>query len=215
MSEMDRLDRALDKLAAGQSPRDDTGHLQAEELAMLRMAQLLSGAEVDGPRPEFKEQLRRRLFGGRVSRKVAIGSGLAGLAAGLAAALGFEGLQRPSRGSNLPSAALVGPHGKWFRVAAVSEVADGAIVPFTAGAVQGFLINRGGKYRALSRICTHMGCTLRFSRDEQAFECPCHGAEFDLRGSLRYGPGGYGHDLPPLPSIEVRIRAEHIEVKGA
>ncbi|MDQ2745506.1 MAG: Rieske (2Fe-2S) protein [Chloroflexota bacterium] len=215
MSEIDRLDRALDKLASGQSPRDEAKTLGPEEQAMLRMAQFLRGSEAEGPEPEFTERLHRRLEGGRVSRKAAVWTGLAGLAAGIAAAVGVEqvvqsGAQHPAA-SSVP---LVGQNGKWYRVATVAEVGDGATVPFTAGAVQGFLLHRAGKYRALSRICTHMGCALKFSRDERGFVCPCHGAEFDLQGNSRYGPGGYTGGLPPLPEIEVRVRGEHLEVKG-
>jgi len=53
---------------------------------------------------------------------------------------------------------------------------------------------------------------LRFSADEPAFVCPCHGAEFNLHGDLRYGPNTYGQPLPPLPSIEVRVKDQSIEV---
>jgi Rieske Fe-S protein len=59
-----------------------------------------------------------------------------------------------------------------------------------------------------------MGCQLDFAPNEQAFICPCHGAEFSLSGKLTYGPGGYGYTvaLPPLPQIKVRQRHGAIEV---
>ena len=106
----------------------------------------------------------------------------------------------------------MGANGRWFAVANVAEMPEGAVRPFTAGALQGVLINRGGRLKARSRICTHMGCVLNLDRGEQSFVCPCHGAEFDLNGNLRYGPHGYGLPLPPLPEITVRVNGTSVEV---
>ncbi len=52
-------------------------------------------------------------------------------------------------------------------VAELAALPDGAIKPFTAGAVQGFLINRGGQIHALSRVCRsrHGFCSLALPHD--------------------------------------------------
>jgi len=60
-----------------------------------------------------------------------------------------------------------------------------------------------------------MGCALKFHPSAQHLVCPCHGAEFDLRGHVRYGAHAYPYELPPLPAINVRVRGEAIEVFGA
>jgi cytochrome b6-f complex iron-sulfur subunit len=39
---------------------------------------------------------------------------------------------------------------------------------------------------ALSAICTHAGCTVRFASTQIA--CPCHGSLFALDGSVTRGP---------------------------
>jgi cytochrome b6-f complex iron-sulfur subunit len=39
---------------------------------------------------------------------------------------------------------------------------------------------------ALSSICTHAGCTVRFSTTR--LSCPCHGSLFGLDGSVQRGP---------------------------
>jgi nitrite reductase/ring-hydroxylating ferredoxin subunit len=109
---------------------------------------------------------------------------------------------------------LVGANGRWYPVASLADLPDGTIRPFTAGAVQGFLIHRNGQLQALSRICTHMGCTLQVNRAEQTFECPCRGAEFDLGGRLISGDEEYHRPLPPLPPIRTRVRGETVEVFG-
>lgn len=146
----------------------------------------------------------------RVSRRIALLSTLGVLAAGVLAGIGLD---RLGKSSSAEPASLVEPgHGQWIDVASVAEVPDGVIRPFTAGAVQGFLINRGGTYRALSRLCTHMGCTLGFDRRVQSFVCPCHGAVFALNGRQRVGAGQFRLALPPLPGIRVRVEGDSIQV---
>jgi cytochrome b6-f complex iron-sulfur subunit len=214
MSDREQFDQALEKLLADQSPIQEVSGLNDEEQRMLRMAQLLRGSTDQGPRAEFVSRLHHRLMpaGRRVSRRTAILSTLSALAAGVVAGFGLERAIGPPLAP--PQVPLVGASGRWMPVAELADLPEGAIKPFTAGAVQGFLVNRGGQIRALSRICTHMGCLLRFSHGEQAFVCPCHGAEFNLDGQLRYGPDKYGQTLPPLPSIDVRIRGQVVEVRS-
>ena len=101
-------------------------------------------------------------------------------------------------------------------MAQVADVPEGSIRTFRAGAIQGFLMNRHGEYHAISRICTHMGCALNFERKDSVLVCPCHGAEFDLRG--RHLPSeeyGYIKQLPPLPRLTVRTNGDTIEVLSA
>jgi Rieske Fe-S protein len=39
---------------------------------------------------------------------------------------------------------------------------------------------------ALSSICTHAGCTVRFATT--GITCPCHGSQFSLDGAVTHGP---------------------------
>lgn len=186
---------------------------------MLEMAQLLRGAGDGAPDPPFVDRLRRRLQPQRrVSRRTAFFSGLGALAAGLLAGFGLDRAVEGT-GSAAPNGwsepLVTGGRGRWVPVVRIADLPEGAVHPFTVGAVQGFLVNERGSVRALSRICTHMGCALQFQRAEQAFVCPCHGAEFDMSGKLTYGPRGTYHlKLPPLPPIQARIVGEHIEILG-
>lgn len=215
MSDSERLDRALDDLLAGKSPRVVAKGLDPDEQQMLRFAQLLRGSRSEEPEPEFVESLHERLFPRPhgVSRRTAFLGGITALAAGVIGGLGLDRLGLLSL--RMPSEpALVGGNGSWVAVVAEADLPQGAVKAFKAEHVQGYLINHGGTVRALSRICTHMGCQLDFAPSEQAFVCPCHGAEFSLSGKLTYGPGGYGYNvtLPPLPEIKVRQRNGAIEV---
>jgi cytochrome b6-f complex iron-sulfur subunit len=41
---------------------------------------------------------------------------------------------------------------------------------------------------ALSEICTHQGCNVRYDRIGKVFNCPCHGSRFSLAGTAIRGP---------------------------
>lgn len=41
-------------------------------------------------------------------------------------------------------------------------------------------------FRALSAVCTHLGCTVR--QEKEVFFCPCHGSYFDINGFVLSGP---------------------------
>jgi thiosulfate dehydrogenase [quinone] large subunit len=45
-----------------------------------------------------------------------------------------------------------------------------------------------GRYAAFSAVCPHAGCRVQYSRGNDEFVCPCHGARFDHTGSLLRGP---------------------------
>jgi cytochrome b6-f complex iron-sulfur subunit len=40
--------------------------------------------------------------------------------------------------------------------------------------------------KALSAVCTHLGCILE--KSTEGFECPCHGSCYNLRGEVLSGP---------------------------
>ena len=87
----------------------------------------------------------------------------------------------------------------------------GTVVPFTAGAVLGHLMNRDGNLVALSAICTHMGCLLRWEADGQYFLCPCHNAHFDSAGVIQPTPD-YPWTPPPLPILTLKTEDDRVWV---
>jgi len=48
------------------------------------------------------------------------------------------------------------------------------------------IVSDGKTKKKVSKICTHMGCTLNLSGNKLL--CPCHGAEFSLDGKVLVGP---------------------------
>ena len=38
------------------------------------------------------------------------------------------------------------------------------------------------------RRCPHLGCALKWNKQEHSWDCPCHGSRFGGRGELLHGP---------------------------
>ncbi len=38
------------------------------------------------------------------------------------------------------------------------------------------------------RRCTHLGCALKWNRNEHSWDCPCHGSRFDEKGNVLENP---------------------------
>jgi len=62
---------------------------------------------------------------------------------------------------------------------------------------QRLFVSSGAKgIRAMSAICTHLGCTV--GRVEWGYQCPCHGSKFDAAGRVLRGPAP-----KPLPWYKI------------
>jgi cytochrome b6-f complex iron-sulfur subunit len=51
-----------------------------------------------------------------------------------------------------------------------------------------FVIRLADGFRALSSVCTHLGCITRYQPDRNLIACPCHGSRFALDGEVLAGP---------------------------
>ena len=49
-----------------------------------------------------------------------------------------------------------------------------------------FLFREGKQFRAVSAVCTHLGCTVNLAG--KGFHCPCHGSVFNQNGAVVSGP---------------------------
>ncbi len=52
-----------------------------------------------------------------------------------------------------------------------------------------------GGFLAVSRKCTHLGCTVPWSEKEKKFVCPCHASAFDIRGAVISPPAPRALDV--------------------
>lgn len=65
----------------------------------------------------------------------------------------------------------------------------------------------GRDFIAMSNICTHLGCRVRWIGDERIFFCPCHNGVFGPDGEVLDGP-----PPAPLDRYEVRVEEEQIYI---
>jgi nitrite reductase/ring-hydroxylating ferredoxin subunit len=230
------------------SPDDVASGDEAEMARLAaEMAGAMGSQEAD-PDPAFVEQVRLRMRaadegvaavgvpppvrdhgaiaaepagsrGWRLTRRQVLQGGI-GAAAGLAA--GLIGVSIGSRRTDAPSLGgdddLVGGEGFWVEVARADEVPPGSALRFSTAAFDGFVVNDDGEVRALSSVCTHMGCTLQYRPEWQDLRCPCHDASFDLAGRLANGrrawreapyrgdARAYPIELPDLVRPRVKIQ---------
>jgi glycine/D-amino acid oxidase-like deaminating enzyme/nitrite reductase/ring-hydroxylating ferredoxin subunit len=56
-----------------------------------------------------------------------------------------------------------------------------------------------GTPRAVSAVCTHMGCIVRWNGAERRWDCPCHGSRFDAAGHVLDGPASRNLEPRPVP----------------
>jgi Rieske Fe-S protein len=149
---------------------------------------------------EEKDQLNRRSF-------LAIATGAIGAVIGLVMAI--------------PAVAyVVGPAlqrrtgDNWVRLGPTSKVELGTPTLFktTIENQTGWIVSEeevsiyiltedAREYLALSNVCTHLGCRVRWISDQGQYFCPCHNAAFDKFGEVASGP-------PPAPLDQYETRVE-------
>lgn len=54
---------------------------------------------------------------------------------------------------------------------------------------------KDGGFMAVSRKCTHLGCTVPWSDKDKKFICPCHASVFDIRGEVISPPAPRALDV--------------------
>jgi Rieske Fe-S protein len=61
-----------------------------------------------------------------------------------------------------------------------------------------YLVQSSKGLIALSPVCTHLGCIVKWSDTKREFLCPCHGGRYDIEGRVVGGP-------PPAPLTRLPI----------
>jgi cytochrome b6-f complex iron-sulfur subunit len=219
------VDRYVDDLLRGRRPKGfSPDDFEADQMrTAIDLNATREGA--DEPRPDFIDDLHRRLAeqmddqppaeSGSPNwlsvnrRQVIVGTSAAATAA--VAAVSVDRLLGADKGDAADVAQdLVPTEGAWQRIAASADVPEGAMHPFDLGAVVGFVRRVDGRPEGVSGICTHQGCKLWFDAPDDRLRCPCHSTSFSPEGQV------LTHQLPispkPLPKLEVREMEGAIEV---
>jgi cytochrome b6-f complex iron-sulfur subunit len=83
----------------------------------------------------------------------------------------------------------------------LSELPVGGAKAITYAGAPAIVLRTPVGIRALSLICTHMGCTVQWQAATKDFYCPCHGGRFDEFGDVTAGP-------PPVSLEQFPVKAE-------
>lgn len=171
--------------------------------------------------------LDRIPYVGRLSRNtkhvfVATGFGGWGMTNGTASAMLLSDLVRgrenpwkklysPQRAELLPNArrlmsegaragvSFVGGHLRQPEGRDAADVAPGEARIISRGWTKvGVYRDSLGTLHAVSPICTHMRCVVRWNNAETSWDCPCHGSRFDPDGHVLQGPAVKDLDIVEL-----------------
>lgn len=93
-------------------------------------------------------------------------------------------------------------------VGSVSEIQAQGSRTFRFGRQPCVVIASGGKFHALSTVCSHLGCIVQWVPQSQHLACPCHRASFDLEGNVREGP-----PPRPLTAYAVTVHNDRVIVR--
>jgi cytochrome b6-f complex iron-sulfur subunit len=99
-----------------------------------------------------------------------------------------------------------GGYGGVVTAGPVDTFALESVTAFAKG--QFYLVRlRDGGFLALSRRCTHLGCTVPWIETEKRFACPCHASSFDVTGEVLRAPAPR-----PLDLYQVAIEGGMVKV---
>ncbi len=123
-------------------------------------------------------------------------------------------------GFGIPAIAyIIGPalkseQANWIRIGSLSTIELGTPTLFKPKVTRqnGWMVEEeevgvyvltedGRNYHAMSNICTHLGCRIRWIAEREKFFSPCHNGVFDKYGYVVSGP-------PPRPLDEFETKIE-------
>ena len=110
---------------------------------------------------------------------------------------------------------------EWVRLGSKSKVEVGVPTLFkvsitrqtgwitTEEEISVYVVTQDGReYLALSNICTHLGCRVRWISDQDIFFCPCHNGVFSETGAVISGP-----PPAPLERYELKVEGDQLFIK--
>jgi Rieske Fe-S protein len=121
---------------------------------------------------------------------------------------------------------LIGPalkkeEANWIRVSSLSSIELGTptLLKPRVTRQSGWIVDEeevgvyiltedGRDYHAMSNICTHLGCRVRWIVEKQQFFSPCHNGVFDKHGYVVSGP-----PPRPLDEFETKVEDDNLYIK--
>lgn len=137
---------------------------------------------------------------GPSQRRVFLSWMLGAVGATLGAAAGWSGLRylTPQQGGK----------GQEQVTVTAAEVPVGGVKFFEFHGRPAVLVQpEPGSFVALSAVCTHLGCIVKWEADRGSFLCPCHAGRFSAQGQVLGGP-----PPQPLTSFPVAVRGDRLVI---
>ena len=135
-------------------------------------------------KPTAAEPSRRSFL-----NKLWVGLGLVALAETIGVAFAFLRSNK--------SKAREGSSGAIVTAGVVDKFEPNSVTAFVRGRFYLARLEDGG-FLALSRKCTHLGCTVPWDAKEMKFACPCHASAFDITGNVINSPAPRPLDIYPI-----------------
>ncbi len=129
-------------------------------------------------------------------------------------------------GMGIPAIAyIIGPslsktEENWIRLGSVKKIELGTPTLFKTKVerqsgwisseqeISAYVLTEDGRtFIAMSNICTHLGCRIRWVADQEQFFCPCHVGIFDKQGNVVAGP-----PPRPLDRYQVQIIDDDLQI---
>ena len=126
-----------------------------------------------------------------------IGLGLAAVGEAALVVASFLKPRREQEKADGPGLFVAGP---------LDAFATGSVTAFPAGRFYLVRLADGGLL-ALSRQCTHLGCSVPWDEEKARFVCPCHASSFDVKGEVLSAPAPR-----PLDTFPVRVENGVVKV---
>lgn len=88
------------------------------------------------------------------------------------------------------------------KIEGLSELAHGEakVVKYEGNTVAIYKDDNGGIH-ALNPVCTHAKCVVGWNSAEKTWDCPCHGARYDINGEVLTGPARRGLEKVELDEM--------------
>ena len=99
----------------------------------------------------------------------------------------------------------LGDFGSVISVGTVDGFKPNTVTAFPRGQFYLACLEDGG-FLAVSRRCTHLGCTLPWDDEKKRFDCPCHSSSFDIRGNVIRAPAPRALDTFPIHIENNRVK---------
>ncbi|MBI2875777.1 MAG: Rieske 2Fe-2S domain-containing protein [Candidatus Tectomicrobia bacterium] len=95
-------------------------------------------------------------------------------------------------------------------IVSLEEVPPGSVRPILYGGNPSLILHHPEGIVAVSLVCPHLGCIVKWDGERQRFQCPCHDGYFGPTGQVISGP-------PPvsLEPLEIKVAGDKLIVGAA